>query len=81
MGRRAWRDGNRERSYSYEFAGAIPFHAAGHADHGRRQGIIEWGATFDCAPAERDRWTRYFEEEGFAVWLGSLREHLAARRD
>ena len=39
--------------------------------------IIEWWATFDWSPDERERWTGYFENEGFAVWLRSLREHLA----
>jgi hypothetical protein len=38
--------------------------------------FVEWWATFDCAPDERDRWTAYFEHEGFATWLRSLRARL-----
>jgi hypothetical protein len=25
---------------------------------------------FDCAREERERWTRHFEQQGFANWLG-----------
>jgi Polyketide cyclase / dehydrase and lipid transport len=38
--------------------------------------FVEWSATFDCAADERTRWTNFFEKEGFAKWLGSLRAHL-----
>lgn len=38
--------------------------------------LVEWWATFDCAAEERDRWTRHFEREGFAGWLGALREFM-----
>jgi Polyketide cyclase / dehydrase and lipid transport len=34
--------------------------------------FVEWEATFDCASEERDRWTDYFEKEGFAKWLSAL---------
>lgn len=72
-----------ERSYSYEFAGANPFPVTDYratlritpvVDSGKA--FVEWWATFDCAPAWREHWSRYFENDGFAVWLRSLREHL-----
>jgi hypothetical protein len=76
-----------ERSYTYEFAGAIPFPVQNYRatlrvtpvlDGGRA--FVDWWASFDCAPGEIERWTSYFETEGFAVWLRSLREQLADRR-
>lgn len=39
--------------------------------------FVEWSATFDCAAEERNRWIGYFEQEGFAKWLGSLRQSMA----
>jgi hypothetical protein len=39
--------------------------------------FVEWGATFDCAEDEIERWTRQFEREGFAVWLAGLRRYMA----
>jgi hypothetical protein len=39
--------------------------------------FVEWWATFDCAADAYERWTHYFALDGFAVWLRSLREHLA----
>jgi hypothetical protein len=42
--------------------------------------FVEWSATFDCADDERDRWVDYFEREGFARWLGSLREMRTERQ-
>lgn len=42
--------------------------------------FVEWHATFDCAADERDRWTRYFEVDGFAKWLAALRAFLASRQ-
>jgi hypothetical protein len=35
--------------------------------------FAEWWATFDCAEDARERWTNYFAHDGFAKWLGSLR--------
>lgn len=40
------------------------------------QAFIEWSATFDCASDEYDRWTNYFEKDGFAKWLGALRRYI-----
>lgn len=77
-----------ERSYAYEFAGEVPFPVRNYratlrvtpvTDGGRS--FVEWWASFDCAANELERWTAYFEKEGFAVWLRSLREHLAERRE
>jgi hypothetical protein len=39
--------------------------------------FVEWSATFDCAADERTRWINFFEKEGFAKWLGALREFMA----
>jgi hypothetical protein len=45
-----------------------------------RQAFVEWQASFDCAEEERERWIGHFENNGFAVWLGALRKHMAAAR-
>ncbi len=48
------------------------------------QAFIEWSAEFDCAAEETDRWIGYFEQEGFAKWLGALRRFMnedGARRE
>jgi len=42
----------------------------------RGAAFVEWWATFDCAADEGERWTRYFACEGFAKWLGALREFI-----
>ena len=72
-----------ERAYSYEFAGAIPFPVRNYratlrvtpvVEGGRA--FVEWWASFDCAPEELEHWAAYFEKDGFAVWLRSLREHV-----
>jgi hypothetical protein len=36
--------------------------------------FVKWSATFDCAADERTRWVNFFENDGFAKWLGALRE-------
>lgn len=73
-----------ERSYTYEFAGAIPFPVRNYRATLRitpvvdgSKAFVEWSATFDCEPTELDRWSGYFEKDGFATWLGALRRHLA----
>lgn len=38
--------------------------------------FVEWSASFDCVPEERDHWVRHFRDNGFAVWLGALRRYL-----
>ena len=48
------------------------------------QAFIEWSAEFDCDAEVADRWIRYFEQEGFAKWLGALRKLMSedgARRE
>jgi hypothetical protein len=42
--------------------------------------FVEWWATFDCAPEQEEHLTSHFTHQGFAVWLGSLREHLVGRQ-
>jgi hypothetical protein len=39
--------------------------------------FVEWSAQFDCAMEERTRWIAFFEKDGFANWLASLREFMA----
>ena len=72
-----------ERSYTYEFAGAIPFPLRNYRATLRvtpvtdgEKSFVEWWATFDGQPEELERWRRYFENDGFAVWLGALRKYL-----
>ena len=40
--------------------------------------FVEWWATFDCAVEECERWTNYFEKEGFARWLAGLSKAMDA---
>jgi len=75
-----------ERLQVYEFCGPAPFPVSNFQATLRVRPIIdanaafvEWWATFDCASEERDHWTHHFAHEGFAKWLGSLRQHLADR--
>ena len=76
-----------ERSYSYGMVGKPPlpvedFRATIRVtpvvDSGKA--FVEWWATFDCAADDRDRLVHYFENEGFAVWLGELRRFMDAGR-
>lgn len=76
-----------DRSYTYALCEPAPFPVrndvatirvvpvveSGHA-------FVEWWATFDCAADDQDRWTRHFEAEGFAKWLGALRQFMATTR-
>ncbi|WP_315838250.1 SRPBCC family protein [Bradyrhizobium prioriisuperbiae] len=39
--------------------------------------FVEWSATFDCPAGEVERWTHFYEQEGFAKWLGALRGFMA----
>jgi hypothetical protein len=75
-----------DRWYTYEFADSVPFPVRNYRatlrvtpviDGGKA--FVEWWATFDCTPEELERWTRYFEKEGFATWLAALRDHLTKR--
>jgi hypothetical protein len=72
-----------DRLQTYEFCGPAPFPVRNYratlrvtpiVDGGRA--FVEWSATFDCAAQEQEHWTRYFAQDGFAKWLGSLRRHL-----
>jgi hypothetical protein len=40
--------------------------------------FIEWWATFHRTEEEPQRWTDYFEKEGFAKWLASPRATMTA---
>ncbi|MFZ2069215.1 MAG: SRPBCC family protein [Xanthobacteraceae bacterium] len=73
-----------DRSYTYEFCGASPFPVQDYRATLRvspvvadNRAFVEWWATFDCAAEERDRWVAYFEQQGFAKWLGALRQFMA----
>ncbi len=73
-----------DRSYSYGFCGAPPVPVRDYvatirvspaiADAGS---FVEWWATFDCAPEERDQWMKHFETEGFSKWLAALRRYMS----
>jgi hypothetical protein len=73
-----------DRSYSYAFCDAPPFPVQNYiatirvtpiADSDKA--FVEWWATFDSAPEDRERMIKHFEAAGFAVWLGALREFMA----
>ena len=73
-----------ERSYSYEFRGAVRYPVRDYRATIRvvpvvedKRSLVEWWATFDCAADERDRWVTFFAQEGFARWLGALRRFMA----
>jgi len=72
-----------ERSYTYSLLDPAPFPVRDYVATIRVTPVVEsdaafveWWATFDCAAEERERWTRYFERDGFAKWLGALRAFL-----
>lgn len=71
-----------DRSYTYGFVEPAPFPIRDYVATIRitpivdgDRAFIEWSATFDCVPEERDRWTRRFTNS-FAGWLESLRAQL-----
>lgn len=71
------------RSYGYEICPPVPYPVDDYRATLRVTPVVdggcafvEWWATFDCASDEREHWVEYFTDEGFARWLGSLREHL-----
>jgi hypothetical protein len=75
-----------DRFQTYEFCGPAPFPVRNYRATLRltpivdgNRSFIEWWATFDCAPEQHEHWTAYFANDGFAKWLGSLRNHLSAR--
>jgi phenylpropionate dioxygenase-like ring-hydroxylating dioxygenase large terminal subunit len=68
-----------DRSYSYKFCGTAPFPVRDYAATIRvvpvtadNRSFVEWWATFDCAPEDRDQWVKHFEQQGFARWLAAL---------
>jgi hypothetical protein len=72
-----------ERSYTYAFCDAAPFPVRNYVATIRvlpvvesGSAFVEWSAIFDCGEAELERWTTYFENEGFAKWLAALRRYL-----
>jgi Polyketide cyclase / dehydrase and lipid transport len=74
-----------DRSYTYAFCGAAPFPVSNYSATIRvtrvvetDKAFVEWSATFDCAGEECERWTKYFENEGFARWLAALRKTMEA---
>jgi len=78
---------DRERSYSYAFAGTCPFPVVDYCATIRvvpivadGRALVEWWATFDCALDERAKWVEHFERKGFAVWLEALALFMKARR-
>jgi Polyketide cyclase / dehydrase and lipid transport len=73
-----------ERSYTYSFCGTAPFPVRDYRATLRvspvvadNRSFVEWWATFDCAAEERDKWVVHFEQQGFAKWLGALRQFMA----
>ncbi len=74
---------DQERFYTYAFCGQAPFPVRDYTATIRvlpvvetGQAFVEWWASFDCAADEVERWTGHFEKNGFAVWLGALREFM-----
>jgi hypothetical protein len=72
-----------DRSYTYALLDPPPFPVRDYVATIRvtpvvenEAAFVEWWATFDCAAEERERWTRHFEREGFAKWLGALRAFM-----
>lgn len=73
-----------ERCYTYAFLEPAPvrnyratIQVLPVVEHDRA--FVQWSATFDCAEDAIGHWTRFFAQDGFAVWLGSLRAAMAAR--
>ena len=73
-----------ERSYTYALCDPPPFPVRNYVATIRvarvvegNRAFVEWWATFDCASEDRDKWVRYFEQEGFAKWLAALRYFLS----
>jgi hypothetical protein len=76
-----------DRSYTYALCDPQPFPVRNYVATIRvapivetNSAFVEWWATFDCAADEYERWTTYFEKDGFANWLAALRRFLQARR-
>jgi hypothetical protein len=74
-----------ERSVTYALCEPPPYPVRGYVATLRLSPVVatrhtfaEWWATFDVEADEQDRWTRYFEREGFAVWLAALGSAMAS---
>ena len=76
-----------DRSYSYTSLSDLPVPARDYlatirvtpvVDGGRA--FVEWWATFDAAPDDLGLCIDFFENKGFSVWLGALREFMSAGR-
>lgn len=71
------------RSYTYEFCEPLRFPTLRDYVATLRvtpvvdgdRAFVEWIASFDAPPEERDRWTTYFADS-FAGWLRSLRDSV-----
>ena len=79
---------DRERAYSYAFVGQPSFPVRDYVATIRvvpvvadDRAFVEWTASFDCAPDERDGWVEHVERRGFAVWLAALQKFMATRVD
>ena len=76
-----------DRSYSYGFCDPASLPVRNYTATIRvvpvvenNKAFVEWWATFDCAAEEYDRWTKYFEREGFAKWLAALQRFMKTAR-
>ena len=76
-----------DRTYTYALCDPPPFPVRNYVATIRvapiaetNKAFVEWWAVFDCAADEYDRWTSYFEKEGFAKWLAALRRFLQNER-
>ncbi|CAM3856533.1 SRPBCC family protein [Bordetella tumulicola] len=72
-----------ERSYSYAFCSQPPMPARNYSATIRvtpvtdsQKAFVEWWATFDCATEDYDKLINHFENKGFAIWLGALRQFM-----
>ncbi len=76
-----------DRSYTYSLCDPSPFTVRNYIATIRvapitetNKAFVEWWATFDCAADEYDRWTKFFENDGFAKWLAALRRFMQTAR-
>ncbi len=74
-----------DRSYTYGFVGAPTIPVENYEATIRvtpvtaePRALVEWFATFDCAPEQREAIVSGLEQNGFAKWLTALKAHMAA---
>jgi hypothetical protein len=72
------------RSYSYGFRGAPTLPVENYeatirvtAITAENRALVEWWATFDCAPEQSEAITKQLETGGFAKWLAALKAFMA----